>query len=197
MASISTSLNSLLATNFSNFGRIGQGVNRTFNATQPPIDELRQQLGGLKEGTTISARYDYRVGANGQLVQTGSTIKVGEEEQRRQQQQAYTQADERQQTFADLAKPRADLSPSDELALFASEDAPEGNQGLVPAVLLKNGAEDEDGTAIDVELITPGTQEPTGNASTLDAQRQQRVSALYARNHDIQFTVNAAITLAA
>lgn len=198
MAGISTSLNALLASNFSDLGRLGQGVNGAFSATHPQTAEFKNQLGNLREGTTISARYDYRVGPNGQLVQTGTTITTREAQEREEQQrqrQAATQTDDRKQSFSDLAKPKAQLSPFDELALFAGqEDAAEPG---AQTITIPNGAAEEDGTPIEVELLTPELGQNTAPAQSLAARWQQQVSNLYARNFNLGATAFPVIEFAA
>lgn len=199
MSSINTSINAFLASNFSEFNAAANTVvNGVANNAQRR--DFSSALGsGIKPGTSVRAQYDYTVNEDGKLVQTSASITIGGDQQKRQQSAHYPPAqDERPQSFANIAKPRADLSPSDETQLFAVNAAAEyGVPGSGRPVILRNGAHDQNGDAVDVELITNDGDEPRNDAQTLAAQKQQRIASLYAKNSDVIYNVDPVLQFAA
>lgn len=159
-------------------------------------------------GSTITARYQYRVGDNGALipVQTQITTDAPENSQsafvaRRNARQALRDDEGRAPpSFRDLSRPRPQLTPSDELQLFAFYAKPymptpvsvsagkiSSQISLSPTQL---EASDEQGEAVEAELIAP----PTGYNK---AQAQFSVATLYARNNDVVYNVTPISQLAA
>lgn len=182
-------------------------------AAEQVRSNIADQASRLEPGTTVTARYQYKVGADGTLVPTETQITTeandadavtrdGDNKQRSRQ--ALTrQNEERQQSFGDIAKPRALLSPADELALFASiasesESASESSAINAP---IAGEAVASDGSKVEVEIFTAGTPLAAnqGSAQVLDltARVKSSVAALYARNNDLVFSVNPAAQLAA
>jgi hypothetical protein len=202
-------------------------------AQQPRIDEatseqlrnnLSAQLNTLSPGTTVTARYQYTVGADGTLVptQTQITTQTNEADDAvtrdgtgKQSRQALSgQGDTRRQSFGDIAKPRAQLSPSDELALFSSLAAADDTDGGQPPVLgssssssavstagqvanaapIPGEAVADDGSKVDVEIFTSSAQlaaSSQNSAQVLDISartQQSAVAALYARNNDLVYS---------
>jgi hypothetical protein len=150
------------------------------------MQDLQQALGRLKPGTQVSARTDYTVDRSGSLVPDATTVTVSDEQPRR-----FTLTDERPQRFSDFNRPRATLNPSDEALLFsASEDG----QGNAFANLNPQGAQDETGAAIEVEIIAPNAG---AVAPAVQAQLQQRASDLYARNSTLSYTMDPVLAFAA
>lgn len=184
MSTLNTSLNALLASTYSEYGRSVASSAAPFG---PTAKELKAELGNLKPGTTVSARSDFTVNPQGQLVRnaTSVTITTPEDEERGNRgRSSFTVADERPGSFSDLVKPRPTLQPTDEMQLFASN---------APSQTVEDGAQDEAGNAIEVEILAPG--EPV-NAS-LTSQRQAIASNLYARNNDLIYTQEPALAFAA
>lgn len=185
MNSVSASLNYLLAANGSEFARPTYGATTTTFEGKPASD-LRASLGALKPGTTVSARYDYTVDRQGQLVPSGTTITTGDPAR---PSRGFLVPDERPQRFADLLKPKPNLEPADEVQLFASTEEEGGSANRYVA----DGAIDENGDAVEVEIIAPSAQP----ASPLIQQRQQQASTVYARNNELIYTSDPVFAFAA
>lgn len=192
VSSISSSLNSLLATNFSGIPRYG--VTPAQSPAAASAQEVKAAFGNLKPGATVSSRTDYTVSINGQLVPKSSVISVTDATDESSQQPAFyreRQTEAKPQSFADLAKPKPILSPTEEAVLFDA-DAIDGD-GQPRRFYDNQGAQDENGDAVEVEVIAPDTQ-PT---QTLAQQQQARVSNLYARVGEIVYSVEPAVAFAA
>lgn len=184
MSTLDTSLNALLASNYAEYGRAVANRTPTYAST---AKALQAELGTLKPGTTVSARTDYTVNPQGQLVRSATSVTVtaaDDEEGGQGGSSSFTVADERPGSFHDLLKPRPTLEPADEAVLFASNPS---------NPVLSNAAQDENGNAVEVEILAPGTQP---NAS-ITSQRQLSVSHLYARNHDLIYTQEPVLAFAA
>ncbi|MBY0544804.1 MAG: hypothetical protein K2Q14_04565 [Gammaproteobacteria bacterium] len=161
-------------------------------------------------GTTITARYQYRVAEDGSLValQTQITTEVPKDgpqaETNRRNGRNLQRRDDRQPTFADIARARVTLSPSEELAVFGAIS--NGGQTTQQAALqqqLVNAfsplniaaqASDENGQPVEAEVLTFRRE----NADTAEKQRAQySVATLYARNNDVVYNVSPISQLAA
>jgi len=192
VSSISASLNYLLSSNFSEFGRVNNTSALSGNGRAGK--DLRASLSGLKEGTSVSARTDYKVGPNGQLVPTNTTVTIGTTPDSAGLRNPRSGViDERPKSFSDLLKPKPALEPADEALLFAATAKQEDENNSPNTTILQNAAEDENGEVLDVEVIVPGK----ATAPELSAQRQQAASNLYARNNDIIYSIDPAVQFAA
>ncbi|PZP83827.1 MAG: hypothetical protein DI582_10260 [Azospirillum brasilense] len=207
MSTISTSLNYLLASNFSELGRAQTGTGPLNGAGNVSARDLRAALGNLPSGTNVSARTDYTVTANGTLVPRATSITVGstagadalDRTDGKLGAGFYTAPTELPRlTFGDLQRPRATLSPSDEAELFDT-DTVGGDVGQGSGYLQRDSAEDENGDTVEVEIITPddllGANIAQG--ANLSAQRQQNASGLYARTYALGTEEPALLAFAA
>jgi hypothetical protein len=176
---------------------------------------LRQaaQDGKYTIGATITARYQYKVAEDGTLVPTQTQITTGAPDDaltdtgRRAPRRSYRE-DERQPKFTDFLKPRALLSPSDELSIFASFAAAPTPFGIPLRAQFSTAGfitqtttqvTDENGETVEAELITPTTSN-AGNAaaqSAFAARAQTAVAGLYARNADIIYNITPVAQFAA
>ena len=161
-------------------------------------------------GSTITARYQYRVAEDGSLVplQTQITTDVPKDgapnEANRRNGRNLERRDQRQPTFADIARARVTLSPSDELAVFGAisnggqtTQQAALQQQLVTAFSPLNIAaqvSDENAQAVEAEVRTFRRE----NADTVQKQRAQySVATLYARNNDVVYNATPISQLAA
>lgn len=207
MSTISTSLNYLLASNFSELGR-PQAATAPFNgAGNISARDLRAALGNLPNGTNVSARTDYTVTANGTLVPRATSITVGntagadalDRTDGKLGTGFYTATPELPRlTFGDLQRPRAALSPADEAELFDA-DTVGGDVGQGSGYLQRDSAEDENGNPVEVEIITPDDllSANATQGANLAAQRQQSASGLYARTYALGTEEPALLAFAA
>lgn len=117
------------------------------------------------------------------------------------------QYESEQDALARLAPLRANLQPSDEVAIFGNPEntAPTtfsyDEKGAI-TVTSKGEAVDDNGKKVAVDIITP--QELTFDAEKADAKivelqqrTQSNVAKVYARNNDIVFSTQPATQLAA
>ncbi|MES2984833.1 MAG: hypothetical protein V4735_06580 [Pseudomonadota bacterium] len=178
------------------------------------------QASPFQVGTTITARYQYKVAADGSLLplQTQITSDVHDSEVRpdgrgKGRNTLREQPERHRQTFTDINRPRPQLSPTDELALFA--DVPEATLSTigagepttaqtVAAASVQGEAVDEMGETVSVEIIAPESDHSdhilvsTGSASlSMAARAQASVAGLYARNNDIVYSMTPLAMLAA
>lgn len=204
MTTLNTSLNFNFAS--SEAARIAQGE----RAAQETIaNQLRQSASGAAfvAGTTITARYQYRVAADGSLVPlqtqitTDAPADAGRVGDRRNGRAPSRNNGERLPTLANLLRPRANLSPSDEVALFAVRDnavqarevAIQQSQAVTASITRLAQASDENGDAVEAEVITLRSR-----GEDIRQQRAQvSVAGLYARNNDIVYNVTPISRLAA
>lgn len=145
-------------------------------ATQ--LRNLAQQ-GRLPVGATITARYVYKVGPDGALVPTETQLSaraVGDETSGRG---ASQRGDGRGPSLQDLTQPKAALSPSEELALFASDAGAAGTpimgEGHAPTAA-PNAALPNAETANASATQAPTTPSPEYVAANV-----------YARNNDVVY----------
>lgn len=208
---------------------LGEAARQTYAAQLRAQQELvAAQLRDtvkLPPGSTLSALYEYRVGPDGSLlpVQTRITTETSRQTNvqnpnavsARQDQPAddvlRRQGRSRSPNFADISPLRAELSPADELALFAANAQQSADDPAAATVLnaLRTAsfaaarAETADGYPIEVELLPPDAADGAAandNAeppSSLAARTQSRVAGLYARNNDIVFNVTPLTQFAA
>lgn len=171
-------------------------------------------------GSTVTARYQYKVGPDGQLIpqQTQVTTDAPEDALRQQgrrgRQRANQDFADRQPSFRDLAKPHAELSPTEELALFAPAEqqlqANQSGQGTQAPILDQYAAAapattlaaaevvDEDGEAVDAELLTKAPDAaPEAKRFSFLPSLQFTVAGLYARNNDVIYSATPLAQLAA
>ncbi len=204
-------------------------VDRAGAAERQAEDALATQLrqvaeqGKLAVGSTITARYQYKIGPNGALIpqETQITTTVDDALQSnsgKRNRQAFRDAlDDRRPSFADLAKPKADLSPTDETEIFAGvadELASAANQlrATLAALVNQTAASDnvveakaevldESGEAVNATLLAPnGEPIRVRNEALLGnyaARAQFAVAGLYARNSDTVYSVQPVTQLAA
>ena len=162
-------------------------------------------------GATITAKYQYKVGPDGSLVpqQTQIThtapeddVTTGYKGRRRASQQ-----EEQRATLADLANPKIEMSPSDEVSIFAAAEAPAAAPvDVTPTTTQASAVQaevlDENGESVDAEIITSATadvevpHDKTSFMSLLAARAQTAAANLYARNSDIVYSTTP-VTLAA
>jgi len=161
-------------------------------------------------GTTITARYQYKVAEDGSLVplQTQITTDIPKDgsptDPNRRNGRNLQRRDERQPTFADIARPRVSLSPSDELAVFGAFS--NGGQTTQQAALQQQlaaafsplnitaQASDENGEPVEAEVLTFRRE----NTNAAEQRRAQySVATLYARNNDVVYNVTPISQLAA
>ncbi len=219
-----TSINSVLS-----FVVSPASVDRAGVAERQAEDVLAAQLkqaaeqGKLAIGTTITARYQYKVGANGALIpqETQITTTVDDALQSnngKRNRQAFRDAlDERRPSFADLAKPKPELSPAAESEIFAgvADEAAAAantlratlaalvNQTAVSNSVVEAKAEvlDESGEAVSATLLAPnGEPIRVRNEALLGnyaARAQFAVAGLYARNSDTVYRVQPVTQFAA
>ncbi len=149
-----------------------------FNAGQ-----AKQATDPIKPGATITARYT--VGDDGDLllrdVNVDSVNQGQEEAARKQQQRTSEESNRPSYTLGDISKPRATLSPSDEVSIFAAL----ANQPL-------RLASPKPETQVNPNITDIALDDATPSAATISlaAQKQQQVAGLYARNLDITYNVD-------
>lgn len=155
----------------------------------------------FKVGSTITARYEFRVGEDGQLKPTATqiTTSVGKptDDSSGRKRNGLRYDEDRKPSFADLLKPKAELSPTDEVSLFAdikqifpSTTSPVATNGSIASEPPRTEATDENGDKVEVEILT-SKGEAVGNAANSSSQnvRAQFFAAnLYARNANAFFT---------
>lgn len=222
MSSLSASLYTSLAS--------GESARQAYSAQLRAQEELiGNQLRATlspQPGSTITARYEYKVGSDGTLYPTQTQITAEAPSGRK----ADDATDEKrggnfQRTlargraaprFADFSPIRAVLSPLDELALYGEKaegqaaptpepTQPEANftaTNASPANALSAQAAGEDGKPITVEVLPPGTGSAANDntqtpPTSLDARRQFAAATLYARNNDVIYNGAALSQLAA
>lgn len=207
MTTLSSALNYNFAT--SEAARIAQAE----RGAQETIAAQLGQTGATSPfvvGTTITARYQYRVAEDGSLVplQTQITTDVPgdgvQTDANRRNGRNLQRRDERQPSFADIARPRVTLSPSDELEVFAqvNTSGQAAQQAILKPPLATTFAasnvaaqvSDENGEPVEAEVLTFRRE----NTDTAQQQRAQfSVATLYARNNDVVYNVTPISQLAA
>jgi hypothetical protein len=168
-------------------------------------------------GSTITARYQYKVGQDGNLIPTRTDVTtevrdetVTDREGRKGRGFLREQPDRRQPSFRDFSPIRAELSPSDEAVIFARGDAGQPNISVAIRPLTTNReaarsnvaeAFDDNGSAVDAESIAPQLGPTVVRdavaLSLADVRAQSQVAAVYARNNDIVYNVTPITRLAA
>lgn len=166
---------------------------------------LRQAVSGsaLTAGTTVTARYQFKVGADGSLVPlstqiTTSLVEVGEEDSGQGTRRNGKNA-QRFTSFSDLQKPKVTVDPAAEGDLFAVVVPGAGQpsvlqtqyslspvQSIAPAV-----AEDESGAVVDAEIFAPVPEaaQTTKRSAPYAPRAQEAVAGLYARNYRIHYSI--------
>lgn len=172
----------------------------------------------LKVGSIITARYRYRVGDDGALsqLQTQITADAPDDESgsgaaRRDGRASFLRHPmKREPEFSDLAQPRPQLSPADELSIFAvpaqsginrfvdrSTNTPPRAGDYASLTFTDVEAIDAKGQQITAEIIVPQTQQHEDYLLKLTPRVQFSVAMLYARNSDIIYNVTPITRLAA
>ncbi len=203
--------------------RVAQAQQQLRGQEDAVAAQLRQTFGerAVEPGTTITAKYQYKVAADGSLYPTSTkiTTEVSEPESALDKQANQKRSGSRRQsadaTLADVTRPRPELSPSDELSLFSDvnlatrlSSIPPANNNVAATVVsatVQGEAEGADGEKIDVEILPPQAQSGASsekNAANsplvnLTARAQQTVANLYARNADLVFAQLRAVKFAA
>ena len=188
-------------------------------AQESIADQIKQASANspYQVGSTITAKYQYKVGTDGSLIPQQTTITHTAADDENQSYNGGSRGranrdDERRATLNDLVNPKPDLSPTDEVSLFASAVGSQAEPvDVTPSVSTSAPVQqaevlDENGESVDAELIT-GTstseseaQQPASNTSFLSllAQRAQIAAAnLYARNSDIAYSTSPIMEIAA
>ncbi len=195
---------------------------RVANAERGADEAVTAQLkqaassSAFQVGSTITARYQYQVAPDGSLIpiQTQITTDAPDDALRggsqRKGGRAYRE-DERRSNLREFLKPKAELTPADELALFADGEAPgvtvadlaaqesqqqalkTSNQGAVTAEVL-----DENGNPVEAQILRQNTTQESKSAFNRVAARLQfSVAGLYARNSEISYNITPLASFAA
>ncbi len=168
----------------------------------------------LAAGTTITARYQYKVAADGSLVPVSTQITTSAPEEleryanRNGGRRAPTREEERNYTLKDFARPKAALSPEAETTLFESFAAAAMPQQEVRLAtqyslspiqnLATTPVQDESGEMTEAEVLAPASGDGVGEGATPFAPRAQiAVAGLYARNYSITYSMEPLAEIAA
>ncbi|OYW14208.1 MAG: hypothetical protein B7X02_00580 [Rhodospirillales bacterium 12-54-5] len=181
---------------------LSTSLNTSFAAADAlRLAQLQQQLQqqSLPPNSTVTASYKFAVGSDGSLTPTEArivtkTIGQGEAEgtpNPTSDKKSRRSGDQATNGLSDIARPRAQLSPSDELTIFSSEDQ---GPGADPSA--------NDDAAFLPESLKNVTNEAAsaarnGNTLSLAARAQISAANLYARNADLVYNVNPVIYEAA
>ena len=210
-----TTLNAAL-----NYGFASSEAARIASADRGAQDSIADQIkqasanSPYQVGSTITAKYQYKVGTDGSLIpqQTTITHTAAEDEQSYNgggRGRANRDDSQQRASLNDLVNPKPELSPTDEVSLFATaasaQTQPVDVTPTVAATTQQAEVLDENGESVDAELITGNTSEseaeqPGNNGSFLSllAQRAQTAAAnLYARNSDIVYSTTPIAQIAA
>ncbi len=149
-------LNSLLAANFSEVGKTPAAYR--FPVQNPPI-------------AVVAAEQSDEASLN--------------DKQQKDQQQALTQrqAQNRQQSFSDFARPQLSISPSDETALFATAVA----ETITPPSITQSSLLSDETNRTRRAVLSQNDREKLSDE--LLARAQQSVATLYARNNNVVYNV--------
>lgn len=165
----------------------------------------------LVTGTTITARYQFKVGQDGSLVPLSTQITTAApdagEEEVGQGTRRGGRNNQRFSNFTDLQKPKATLNPTEESAIFALSaqsfaQSPilKTQYSLSPIVSVASAAvEDESGTTVDAEIFAPVPEEAkiTNNSAPYAPRAQSAVAGLYARNSSVGYSIEPLSHIAA
>lgn len=213
-----TTLNSALNFNFasSEASRLAYAER---GAEEVVAAQLRQAAEQSKftVGATITAKYQYKVAEDGSLIplQTQVTTDAPDDalrhNGRRNRQSLRQEFGERQPSFKDLSRPHAELSPADEIALFADAErfVPAPGMGqpsmqdvqeyTVVAAATTANAEviDESGEQVEAEILTRTPSGPEAKRFSFLPSIQFSVASLYARNNEVVYNATPIAQLAA
>lgn len=168
------SINSLLATNYSNLGQTAQ------------IQQLRAD--------EAAAKARLRAAEEAKLAQE-VVLPISRDGRKNQQGGGFVNIDQReQQSLRDFAKPKAELSPSDEVTLFGAliESVTTATPEATSETIFEEGS---DGVFY---AVNDNKAAQTQTAATKpNVNIQQQVAELYQRNYKAQFNSQPAYTLAA
>lgn len=203
-----TTLNASLNFNFAS-GEAQRIAQAERNAQEVIANQLRQAAANapFAPGTTVTARYQYRVADDGSLVplQTQISTNVQPDDARQGDRRSgrffERNSNERPQSLAGLLPPRASLSPTDEVALFAVRSSTgqtraqvlEQSTSLSSSPAIRAQVQDENGDSVEAEVIAL----PSRADDQRVARAQLAVAGLYARNNDIVYNVTPISRLAA
>lgn len=211
-----TSLNSALNYNFvyAESARIVAAERGTEESIAAQIKQATANA-PYQVGATITAKYQYKVAADGSLVPQQTQIThtapgEGSDANDGLRRHRNWRDDGRRVSLSDLVNPKPELSPTDEVGLFADAvGAHTAPLNVTPSVGTQGSTSqaevlDENGETVDAELITgntPSESETTpSNSSFLSllAQRAQTAAAnLYARNSSIIYSTTPISQIAA
>ncbi len=148
----------------------------------------KSSIDPIKPGATINARYVVEEDGALQLQQV-ELLGQGQQGAANSQRKTFEESLNRPSyTLGDIAKPRATLTPADEAAIFSSGTAQAQRPGTPKLSAPVNPG---------ITDIEPDDATPSANVVSLEAQKQQRVANLYARNLDITYNVDPVFSQAA
>lgn len=162
VASTSSSINALFATSFSDVRK-----------TSALVDQRLAEIGALNRAVSQTPVEQASDSTNNQS--------------KRQSQAFQRFIDERQPSLNDLAKPRAELNPSDEVALFSLPPEVANFASALSGSALTNSEREE--------IISRAQQAAANDSASL--RRQSYVANLYAQTGDITFSSDRVLNQAA
>lgn len=170
---VSSSIGSLLATSYSQLGQAA-------SLQQIRADEIANRA---------------RLQA-AELERIQQSVTPISRDQRSSNQGVFIGLDQRQQTLRDLARARADISPTDEAQLFSVET--EEVSAEAPSAVQTIFEQASDGVFYAVNENGSGRRAQAEAAAARNQEvRQQQVADLYQRNFDAQFEAPPAFSFAA
>ena len=191
MSSLTTTLNASLVAG--DAARLAQA--QQLRAQEDAATQLRTGSGrGLPTNSTITASYTYAVASDGSLTPTEARITTQIDadaaKQQKTNKQASRDAEDGSAGLRSITRPRVDLSPSDELTVFANAGKNDGNE--------QHRSPSAPSAQAPVVQTTDTVELPATTAIvTLAAQAQQAAAELYARNSNAVYNVNPLVDQAA
>ena len=183
--------------------------------------QLRQaatENNAFKVGATVTARYQYKVAADGSFIPVQTQIttdapdadKQGLANGRRNARRPLREdGTDRPPSFADFTPPKPHLSPADEISVFATlaqsissaftQATPRAGSTTAPGIRAAEVV-DEDGQFVQAEIFfgpTIGDITREASSTALNSRAQFSVATLYARNHNAQYQVEPVVQFAA
>ena len=149
---------------------------------------------GLPANSKITASYSFAVGSDGSLTPTETTVTTHIESDaakqspnRKSNNAPPRNGDQGSVSLRSIERPREDLSPSDEVTLFAQVNADQGGNpsARLRGALTGNRVDGAETASVPTTIVT------------LAAQAQQAAAQLYARNSDAVYNVNPLVDQAA
>jgi len=165
-------------------------VPTSFNASSVAAEAARlaQLQQGLAPNSVVTASYQFKVANDGTLTATEAKITAQPAAQDDESARQKLLQKQRQSSggLDDITRPRVQLSPSDELAIFSSTE--EEQQSAQPDAQGEQAAGDHS---------TSEQQEGSSAPLSLEAQAQIKAAGIYARNSDLVYNVNPIVYEAA